>query len=112
MRNRKPKSPIICRCNNVDRATIEQAIRDGADTMNKIFDATSAGVGPCGGSCRRKLMPLLEHFLKTGTFPETITEDLRGKEKCKSEGNCDLFENPSACQNCAHASRKTSNGNQ
>lgn len=80
MKNHKQKSQIICRCNNVDRTTIEQAIRDGADTMNKIFDSTSAGIGPCGGSCRRKLAPLLEHYLKTGEFPEKIVEDLTGKE--------------------------------
>ncbi len=79
MKNRKQKSQIICRCNNVDRATIEQAIRDGADSMNKIFDSTSAGIGPCGGSCRRKLSPLLEHYLKTGEFPEKINEDMTGK---------------------------------
>lgn len=79
MKNRKKQSQIICRCNNVDRATIEQAIRDGADTMNKIFDLTTAGIGPCGGSCRRKLQPMLEHYLKTGTFPEKIVEDLTGK---------------------------------
>ena len=79
MSQKKPKSEILCRCNNVSRKTIEQAIRDGADSMNKIFDLTSAGVGPCGGSCRRKLAPLLEHFLKTGSFPEKITEDLSGK---------------------------------
>lgn len=75
----KKKSEIICRCNNVDRATIEQAIRDGCNTLNKIFDATTAGVGPCGGSCRRKLGPLLEHYLATGEFPEKVVEDLRGK---------------------------------
>ncbi|XGC79519.1 (2Fe-2S)-binding protein [Bdellovibrio bacteriovorus] len=75
----KPKTEIICRCNNVSRKTIEDAIRDGAQTLNEIFDATSAGVGPCGGSCRRKLGPLLEHYLKTGQFPATITEDLSGK---------------------------------
>ncbi|MEZ0392210.1 MAG: bacterioferritin-associated ferredoxin [Pseudobdellovibrionaceae bacterium] len=80
MSNRKKKSPIICRCNNVSRETIEQAIREGCDTMNKIFDATTAGVGPCGGSCRRKLLPLLEHYLATGTFPEKIAEDLTGKK--------------------------------
>jgi bacterioferritin-associated ferredoxin len=79
MNNRKKKSPIICRCNNVNRQTIETAIREGADTMNKIFDATSAGVGPCGGSCRRKLYPMLQHYLQTGTFPEVIVEDLTGK---------------------------------
>ncbi len=79
MRNNKRNSPIICRCNNVSRGTIEQAIRDGCDTMNKIFDATTAGVGPCGGSCRRKLLPMLEHYQKTGTFPEKIVEDTTGK---------------------------------
>jgi len=79
MSNHKKKSPIICRCNNVSRATIETAIREGCDTMNKLFDATTAGVGPCGGSCRRKLLPLMEHYLKTGTFPEKIVEDMTGK---------------------------------
>lgn len=76
----KPKgkgAEIICKCNNVSRAEIEQAIRDGADTLNKIFDATMAGVGACGGSCRRKLAPMLEHYLATGEFPEVIREDKR-----------------------------------
>ncbi|MCM2280973.1 MAG: (2Fe-2S)-binding protein [Bdellovibrionaceae bacterium] len=81
MNPRKPKQEIICLCNNVSRDTIEAAIRNGADTLNKIFDCTSAGVGPCGGSCRRKLAPLLEHYLATGQFPETIKEDKRGKKR-------------------------------
>lgn len=75
----KKKVEIICRCNNVSRETIEQAIRDGARTLNEIFDLTSAGVGPCGGSCRRKLAPLLDSFLKQGEFPTTIPEDSTGK---------------------------------
>jgi NAD(P)H-nitrite reductase large subunit len=79
----KKKSEIICRCNNVSRETIEKAIKDGARTMNEIFDSTTAGVGPCGGSCRRKLAPMLEHYLATGQFPEKLTEDLTGKEKPK-----------------------------
>jgi NAD(P)H-nitrite reductase large subunit len=78
---KKNKTEIICRCNNVSRKTIEQAILDGCDTLNKIFDATSAGVGPCGGSCRRKLGPLLDAYLKDGKFPEKIIEDKTGKEK-------------------------------
>lgn len=84
-KNRKAKSPIICRCNSVNRETIEKAIREGCDSMNKIFDATSAGVGPCGGSCRRKLQPLLNHFLQTGTFPDKIVEDLTGKTSAKKD---------------------------
>ncbi len=79
-KNRQNETQIICRCNNVSKGTIQEAIVDGADTMNKIFDATTAGVGPCGGSCRRKLQPLLDHYLATGTFPEKIVEDMTGKE--------------------------------
>jgi NAD(P)H-nitrite reductase large subunit len=76
---RKPKSEIICRCNNIDRATIEGAIIEGCDTMNKIYDATTAGVGPCGGSCRRKIVPLLEEYLATGKFPEKTPSGTRPK---------------------------------
>lgn len=74
---RKPRKEIICKCNEVERATIEGAIRGGCRTLNEIFDATMAGVGPCGGSCRRKLAPLLRTYLQTGTFPEKIVEDER-----------------------------------
>jgi len=78
--SRKDKSVIVCRCNNISRKTLEDAIEGGCDTMNKIFDETTAGVGPCGGSCRRKIVPLLEHYLKTGHFPEKLVEDLTGKQ--------------------------------
>ncbi|MEK2645679.1 (2Fe-2S)-binding protein [Bdellovibrio sp. BCCA] len=80
----KKKTEIICRCNNISRETIEEAIRNGAHTLNEIFDTTSAGVGPCGGSCRRKLGPLLEYYLQHGEFPEKIVEDLTGKEPKKA----------------------------
>ena len=76
---RKQKDEIICRCNTVSRSTIEKAILGGCDTMNKIFDCTSAGVGPCGGSCRRKLKPFLDYYLEHKVFPEKIVEDLTGK---------------------------------
>ncbi len=76
---KKKKSEIICRCNNISRATIEEAIKNGCTTLNDIFDDTTAGIGPCGGSCRRKLKPLLDHYLATGTFPEKIVEDMTGK---------------------------------
>ena len=83
---KKKRSEIICRCNNISREVIEDAIRNGGcDTLNKIFDATTAGVGPCGGSCRRKLKPLLDHYLQAGTFPEKIIEDMTGKEPKKQE---------------------------
>lgn len=81
----KKKSEIVCRCNNISRETIEKAILDGARTLNEIFDATTAGVGACGGTCRRKLGPLLNHYLENGNFPEKLTEDLTGKNIGSSE---------------------------
>lgn len=85
-RNTKPNpkaEEIVCLCNNVSRLTIETAIKEGCNTLNKIFDVTTAGVGPCGGSCRRKLQPLLEHYLKTGDFPEKLRTDNSGKSRKK-----------------------------
>ena len=67
-RARKKGSEIICLCNNVTRESIEAAILSGVQTLNEIFDLTTAGVGPCGGSCRRKLGPMLDHYLATGTL--------------------------------------------
>lgn len=75
----KPKNEVICKCNEVRRDVIEAAIRDGARTMGAIYDTTMAGVGSCGGSCRRKLKPLLDHYLEKGTFPDVIVEDPRVK---------------------------------
>ncbi|RYZ71955.1 MAG: (2Fe-2S)-binding protein [Proteobacteria bacterium] len=74
------KREVVCLCNDVSRETIEKAIKNGADTLNKIFDDTRAGVGPCGGSCRRKLGPLLDHYQATGEFPEVLTIDKTGKK--------------------------------
>jgi bacterioferritin-associated ferredoxin len=78
---RGPSRDLICLCNEVPRAAIEQAIRGGADTLNKIFDATTAGVGPCGGSCRRKLAPMLDAFLATGAFPPPASDPSREQKK-------------------------------
>lgn len=73
--NQKRRSPIICRCNNVNEDTIKQAILDGCDTLNKLFDATTAGVGPCGGSCRKVTGPILEYYLQNKTFPASAKDN-------------------------------------
>lgn len=78
---KKCRAEIICRCNNISRETIEKCIRDGAKTLNEIFDQTTAGVGPCGGSCRRKLGPMLENYLEHGVFPEKFDMDPSKIEK-------------------------------
>ncbi|OYZ16305.1 MAG: NAD(P)H-nitrite reductase [Bdellovibrio sp. 28-41-41] len=66
--SKRKRSPIICRCNNITLDTIQQAFVDGCDTLDKLFDATTAGVGPCGGSCRKITGPILEYYLKHKTF--------------------------------------------
>lgn len=71
-RSNDPKNSkrAVCYCNNVSKDTIEAAIKRGCHNLNLIFDATSAGVGPCGGSCRTALARMLESYLQTGQFPE------------------------------------------
>lgn len=79
---RKKNQDIICRCHEVDRQTIEKAIAtQGAKTANEIFDLTTAGVGPCGGSCRGKIQCLLDEYLRTGQFPKDLRDIYKG---CKS----------------------------
>ena len=49
--------PIICNCFKVSKSTIEAAIANGADTVEKIGEATKAGTG-CGG-CKKKIATML-----------------------------------------------------
>lgn len=56
---RDPKDPLICLCNQVPLSAIRAAMDGGADTLAKLFDATFAGCGPCGGSCQPELQRLL-----------------------------------------------------
>lgn len=62
--NPKPRPVIICKCNIISQETIQAAIEGGCKTLNEIFDATNAGVGPCGGSCRRILKTMLDKHLE------------------------------------------------
>ena len=39
-----------CRCKCVTRAKIKEAIRNGADTLEKVQKITGAGTGSCKGS--------------------------------------------------------------
>lgn len=55
----EPKDKIICFCNNVSVAKTEAAIRAGAHTLSAIYDQSGAGSGPCGGSCRGRILGLL-----------------------------------------------------
>ena len=63
---------LVCTCNKVSRQTIEGVITRGCQTLPKIFTATTAGVGQCGGSCRPELEKILRFYLKTGRFPNQL----------------------------------------
>lgn len=52
---------LICLCKGVERDTIINAIKDGADTFEKVKEATGAGAGFCGaGRCRARIEALIE----------------------------------------------------
>ncbi len=68
--NKNSKRRLICLCNGVSQERIEEAIARGCNTLGKVFDATTAGVGACGGSCQPNLKKMLDSYAKHGTFPE------------------------------------------
>ena len=53
------QDPVVCYCNSVRLSALTKSIADGARTLPQIYDQTGAGTGPCGGSCKNKLIALL-----------------------------------------------------
>ena len=45
----QPAETIICRCEEISRAEIEDAVRVGAVDLNQLKSWTRAGMGPCQG---------------------------------------------------------------
>lgn len=65
------RDEIICRCNEITRGEIEDAIADGARTVNEIKRLSRAGMGLCQGrTCRRLVERILAE--KTGQSLEEI----------------------------------------
>lgn len=55
------KMTKVCICKAINRATMKQVIADGADTLEKVQKATTAGSGPCQGRrCTPRILDLLE----------------------------------------------------
>jgi NAD(P)H-nitrite reductase large subunit len=61
---------MVCLCNAVPQSTVEGAITHGCNTLGEIFDQTSAGAGPCGGTCQGRLIEMLKSYHATKTFPQ------------------------------------------
>lgn len=54
----------VCLCKAVNRSTIKKAIRNGADTLEKVFEETNTGDGSCRGKrCGPKIQEMLEEML-------------------------------------------------
>jgi NAD(P)H-nitrite reductase large subunit len=69
----------ICRCEEVTREEIEQAIRDGATTLAGIKKRTHAGMGLCqGGTCRKLIAGMLAGgHDPAGILPPTFRPPVR-----------------------------------
>lgn len=53
----------VCICRAISKYTIKKAIENGADSLEKVQKATSAGSGSCGGRrCTPKILELLEEY--------------------------------------------------
>ncbi|MCF0147468.1 MAG: (2Fe-2S)-binding protein [Clostridium sp.] len=52
---------LVCLCKGVEKDVIVKAIKDGADTFEKVQETTCAGTGFCGASrCGAKIEALIE----------------------------------------------------
>ena len=55
------KSEVICRCEEITREEIEEAIADGRTTVSGIKRHTRAGMGACQGrTCSKMIMRILQ----------------------------------------------------
>lgn len=59
----KDKYTKICICKSISRATIKEAIRNGAKSLDDVKRKTRATTGACKGDrCRQKIKSLLEGY--------------------------------------------------
>ncbi len=53
---------LVCLCKGVEKDEIVKAIKDGADTFEKVKETTCAGTGFCGASrCGARIEALIEN---------------------------------------------------
>jgi NAD(P)H-nitrite reductase large subunit len=53
----------VCICKAISKSTMKKVILEGADTLEKVRKATTAGSGSCGGRrCTPKILELLEEI--------------------------------------------------
>ena len=53
----------VCLCRGISRATIKEAIKKGARTVEEVKEATGATIGGCNGKrCAYKIEELLKEY--------------------------------------------------
>jgi NAD(P)H-nitrite reductase large subunit len=67
----KEKDLIICRCEEVTKGEILDAIDAGAETLNEVKRLTRAGMGLCQGRICRRLLTQI-YARETGQRPDKI----------------------------------------
>ena len=77
----KDPEEFVCRCEEVKRDTIEQAIKEGALTLDAVKRLTRAGMGLCQGrTCRRLVSSLIAEVggkSRKELLPPTIRPPVR-----------------------------------
>ncbi len=72
---------IICRCEEVSRSEIQEAIEDGARTVDGVKRRTRAGMGLCQGrTCRRIVSRIIATETKqpiSEVMPSTFRSPVR-----------------------------------
>jgi len=54
---------IVCRCEEVSKEEILQAMREGADSLDSVKKRTRAGMGFCQGrTCRKMIARMLSEY--------------------------------------------------
>lgn len=80
---------IVCRCKEVTKGEILDAIRRGAATVDGVKYRTGAGMGRCqGGYCAQTILELLAWELQLP--PEAVTKDGTGSNLLGGEKDGDL----------------------
>jgi len=83
LNKQKSKAPIICYCNYITQELVEIAIAKGARNLTEIYDETTAGTGPCGGSCRNNILQLIQHYIENGDFSHYPSPNTKKKRRYK-----------------------------
>lgn len=60
----KQKVKLVCYCHAVPVTEVQAAIERGCHKVDQVSDATTAGIGACGGTCRPTIQKMIQDFLK------------------------------------------------